>query len=171
MNLKKTLKALCIAAFLLCSLSTFIQAKQITESDIIKAQKAWGDAVVKISQLPPSKQRKATSFMIEKLYAFDDQEVLFKPTSQNKVILKKKDAIDYFTPSNSAKIKAVKFINANFILLEKVAIAMGQYQFKPKGKKPVYLLDYTFVYTRNKNNTLKIITHHSSLPFQKPSLN
>ena len=155
-----------ISLILLCFISTTLHANQITESEVLKAQKAWAEGMQSISKMKAKKQASAAKKWVLSLYAFPKHPVLFKPTTQNKIILTQKDTIDYFTPKNKLKINRITFKNADIIYLQDSAIAMGQYRFEIEGIKDPYLFDYTFVYIKDNKGALKIIAHHSSTLFK-----
>ena len=68
------------------------QLKCITEQEVIEAQKAWGDGIVKIGKIysEGGDYRKAAADHISQFYAYDQSLVLFKPTLA---------AVEQFRPS------------------------------------------------------------------------
>jgi len=60
----------------------------------------------------------------------------------------------------------VDFENDSINIIDDIAIAMGNYFFTDRngGKTKV---EYSFVYKKNEEEDLKIILHHSSLPYTK----
>ena len=70
------------------------------------------------------------------------------------------------TITNSHLNLKVDFENNSINIINNIAISMGNYFFTDNdgGKTKV---EYSFVYKRNDNGDLKIILHHSSLPYVK----
>lgn len=149
-----------------------------TEQEIIKAQDAWGNGIVKIGSLKDDIEAatRAAGQHLDTLYAFDLGKVLFKPTkcAQVQFRLDKISALSYFVGGNSdyAEDKgfainpwtAVRFQNAAIILEENRAIAMGNYWFThPDGTETK--VEYTFGYKKDAAGNIRIDLHHSSLPF------
>ena len=60
----------------------------------------------------------------------------------------------------------VQFKNAATYINGNVAMAMGKYFFTPQ-KGDVVKVEYTFGYVKNDDGKLKIVLHHSSLPYTK----
>ena len=112
------------------------------------------------------------------MYNFDDGSVQFKPTkaadSQFRNDLK--GALSYFVADDSDYNEdggfainpwtKVEFQNNSINIYNDIAIAMGNYFFTDLngGKTKV---EYSFVYKKNDLGELKIILHHSSLPYSK----
>lgn len=149
-----------------------------TEQEVLQAQKAWGDGIVKIGTLKTDlpAAAKAAQEHIDTFYAYDLGKVLFKPTkcAIEQFRLNKESALSYFVGGNTDFPEdtgfavtpwiAVRFENAEIILEENRAIAMGNYWFTDLGKKEVKV-EYTFGYKKDAAGNLKIDLHHSSLPF------
>ncbi len=150
----------------------------ITKKDIETAQEVWGEGVVRIGSLQDNRDQceTYTKKFIAELYDFENKEVLFKPT---KAAMKqfrptKEGALSYFIGGdpNFPEDKGfalqpwtnVRFENANFIIEEKRALAMGNYYFTDLSGGETKV-EYTFGYERNGDGSLKIDVHHSSLPF------
>ena len=77
----------------------------ITLSEIEKVQSKWAESIVLIGSLKSDKKacEKATDEMLQELYAFQEGEVLFKPTrvSQKQFRLDLDAAKSYFIGGNS----------------------------------------------------------------------
>ena len=59
----------------------------------------------------------------------------------------------------------VDFKNESINIYENIATAMGNYFFTdPSGKKTK--VEFSFVYKKNKEGEIKIVLHHSSIPFK-----
>ena len=148
--------------------------------EIEKAQEKWGKGIVKIGELKDSIKecRMFTLDFISKMYDYDDGIVQFKPTKASDTQFRGdvKAALSYFIGSDSdfnedngfalnPWIK-VEFENNSINIIDNIAIAMGNYFFTNyQGDKTK--VEYSFVYKKIDGGDLKIILHHSSLPFVK----
>ena len=150
----------------------------ITTDQIEKVQSKWGENLVEIGRHKNNKEdyEMATNSMLNELYAFDNGEVLFKPTRavEKQFRLNLEAAKSYFiggNPNFSEDLGfalepwvSVKFINEALILNENYAIAMGNYFFtSPNGEE--IKAEFTFGYIKDKSGNLKINLHHSSIPY------
>jgi hypothetical protein len=151
---------------------------EITDSEVIAAQKAWSDAVVDLGREYKlgKDYKKAAKDLVDDLYAYQTGEVLFKPTKavDIKFRMTKEGAISYFVGHNKnfpedkgfalQPWTHVQFNNEGIYINGDVAIAMGKYFFTPlKGE--IVKVEYTFGYVKDEQGKLKIILHHSSLPY------
>ena len=150
----------------------------VTKEQVIKAQNEWGAGVVKIGSLKSDRSNceSFTSKFLDKLYAFENGPVLFKPTkcSLEQFRPNKAKATSYFIAGEDRSCKEdkgfainpwtkVRFENSNFILEDNRAIAMGNYFFTDlEGNEAK--VEYTFGY-KVSNGELKIDLHHSSFPY------
>ncbi len=151
----------------------------ITKDEVLNAQKIWGETIVEIGKLKENREacEKAAAEKIDVLYAFDKGAVLFKPTraAEKQFRLTRRAAISYFIggdpdfPEDSGFAlqpwSAVRFENADIVLDDHTALAMGNYFFTETGTGAVKKVEYSFGYMRSSNGTLKITLHHSSVPF------
>ena len=152
----------------------------ITKDEVLKAQKKWAEALIEIGKLKDKRESciSVTSEAIDRLYAFDICDVLFKPTRATDVQFRnsKESALSYFIGGNKEfpedtgfalqPWEKVEFDNAGGILLyEKTAVAMGNYFFTETGTGAVKKVEYTFGYVKAPDGNLKINLHHSSVPF------
>lgn len=149
-----------------------------TEQEVVQAQEAWGNGIVKIGSLKEDREAttKAAQEHLDTLYAFDLGEVLFKPTkcAVAQFRIDKVSALSYFIGGNSDYAEdhgfainpwtAVRFENAAIILEENRAIAMGNYWFTDLDGNETKV-EYTFGYKKDDAGNIKIDLHHSSLPF------
>ena len=153
----------------------------ITENQVIEAQNAWGNGVVKIGSLKEDRVecKKFASEFLDHLYAFEVGYVLFKPTkcAIEQFRPTKSEALSYFIAGEDRACKEdkgfaiqpwtkVRFENTGFILEENRAIAMGNYFFTDLGGNEAKV-EYTFGY-KLVSGELKIDLHHSSFPFPNP---
>ena len=150
----------------------------ITKDQIHKAQKKWGDGIVKIGSLMNDEQAciKFTDSFLNSIYDFKNSDVLFKPTKANKEQFRPKIemALSYFLGGKNSFCSEdegfalkpwveVKFENFGFIIEENRALVMGNYFFSDTTGSTLKV-EYTFGYKLS-NDKLVIDLHHSSLPF------
>ena len=148
--------------------------------EIEKAQEKWGKGIVKIGELKDSLKecRMFTIDFINKMYDYENGIVQFKPTKASDFQFRGdvKAALSYFIGSDSDFIEdkgfalnpwvKVDFENNSINIINYIAIAMGNYFFTDNdGWKTK--VEYSFVYKKNDIGDLKIILHHSSLPYSK----
>ncbi|MCP4179114.1 MAG: hypothetical protein GY756_15245 [bacterium] len=150
----------------------------ITKSEVIKAQDEWASGIVAIGKAftKDKNYTEVASNLIDNLYNYQAGEVLFNPTKTSKITFRKTKvgALSYFVGHNKNYPEdkgfalqpwtKVKFDNAGIYIHGNVAMAMGEYFFTPKVGEPVKV-DYTFGYIKNKLGKVKIVLHHSSLPY------
>jgi hypothetical protein len=151
----------------------------ITESEIINAQKNWASSLEEIGRIYIAKGDyiSRAKQMVNELYFFQEHDVLFKPTLASKDQFRNKfeDALSYFVASSGLheedKGFAIKpwhnihFDNNATKIIGNVALAMGNY-FLADFEENITKIEYSFAYMKDKNNNLRIILHHSSMPFQ-----
>jgi len=147
------------------------------EEDIINIQKEWASGIVKMGKLSNDRDslESFTSDFLDKIYDFDNQ-VLFKPTkaANEQFRNSKGSAYSYFIAGDNRECQEdngfalsnwteILFDNSNIIINEDIAIAMGNYTFKNETSN--IKVEYSFVY-KNYGDEIKIILHHSSLPYK-----
>ena len=147
-------------------------AADITEKEVVAAQQAWGNGIVKIGKADNPK--KAAIAHIDRFYGYDLGTVLFKATlaSEDQFRGSEREALSYFIGEDMAEDKgfalapytAVRWENEAIILSGDTALAMGNYFFTGADGN-VTKVEYSFGYIRDENGDLKINLHHSSLPF------
>jgi hypothetical protein len=154
------------------------EQSKITQEEVIKTQKTWGDALVNLGKTytDGGDYEKVAKNLVNTLYAYQTGQVLFKPTkaSDDKFRETKEGAISYFVGHNKNfpedkgfALKPwtnVRFQNAGISINDDVALAMGKYFFTPLKGEAVKV-EYTFGYVKKGDGSLKIILHHSSLPY------
>ena len=148
--------------------------------EIEKAQEKWGNGIVKIGELKDTIKecRMFTLDFISKMYDYENGIVQFKPTKASDAQFRGdvKSALSYFIGSDSDFNEdkgfalnpwlKVDFENNSINIIDDIGIAMGNYFFTDnEGSKTK--VEYSFVYNKNDKGDLKIILHHSSLPFVK----
>ena len=149
----------------------------VSVSDIDSAQKAWGDGIVAIASAHSNGEDYVSIARnhVETLYAYGLSPVLFKPTlaAVEQFRPNFESALSYFVASNNEcpedkgfAIKGwtnVRFENADVILGDSTALAMGNYFFTaPDGAE--VKVEYTFGYIQDDDGKLRIQLHHSSMP-------
>jgi len=156
------------------------EGREITKQQVVKAQKTWGDALVNLGKIYIDGQdyKKAAENLVDNLYAYQTGQVLFKPTKAADIRFRtrKEGAISYFIGHNKNfpedkgfALKPwtnVQFKNEATYINGNVAMAMGKYFFTPQ-KGDAVKVEYTFGYVKNDDGKLKIVLHHSSLPYTK----
>lgn len=149
----------------------------ITKHDILNAQKIWADAIVKIGKtfLENGDYEAVAHHIIDHLYAYDEGNVLFKPTKAGKDQFRgtEKEALSYFVKGLLEEDHGfalqpwseVRFENEDFLLMQEYAIAMGNYYFTDAHTGKEVQVEFTFGYLKNLKGDLLINLHHSSLPY------
>ena len=146
--------------------------------EIEKAQEKWGNGIVKIGELKDTIKecRMFTLDFISKMYDYENGIVQFKPTKASEAQFRGdvKAALSYFIGSDSDFSEDsgfalnpwvnVDFENNSINIINDIAIAMGNYFFTDNNGNKTKV-EYSFVYKKNDQGDLKIILHHSSLPF------
>lgn len=149
----------------------------IRKEDILKSQDLWARGLVEIGKFKDdySRAKNLTLELIDQLYDFRDGKVQFKPTkASDKQFRNDEDsALSYFIgadknfPEDSgfamSQWKNIEFKNDSINIYEDIAIAMGNYIFTD-GSGAKTKVEYTFGYIK-RDKSLKIILHHSSLPY------
>ena len=152
----------------------------ITAGDVAAAQKEWSDRLIAIGKIYTDGGDYVTAGQdtLDDLYGYQSGlQVLFKPTkAANKAIrLVEAEAASYFVGNGCEKedhgfaitpFTAVEWDNKGCIFYGETATAMGEYYFTDAGGG-VTKAEYTFQYARAADGSLKIVVHHSSLPFVK----
>ena len=118
-----------------------------------------------------------TNNFLDELYYFNEDKVLFKPTKAcvKQFRKKKNEFISYFIGINKISDedrgfalepwKKISFNNFDNLFVENILISMGNYFFTNYDNEQTKV-EYTFGYMLNKQNNLKIIFHHSSIPYK-----
>lgn len=154
----------------------------ITENELEQARKNWGDALVAISKAYEADgidgARAVAEDVLDAAYGYNLGPVLFKPTlsgGEQTFRPTRKGGLSYFVGHDSEYpqdggfgIKGwrevVSETSASFIEGD-VAMWMGWVTMTDKDGQ-VTKVDKTFGYKKDAEGTLRIVLHHSSLPFQ-----
>jgi len=161
---------------------TPIAQKPITEAQVLSAQKAWCNALLKISRdyadggLPKAKATAAA--ILDGAYDYQSRPVAFKPTltvAPQTFRTTRDGALAYFVGDDKAFPSDKGFAlnpwvkceikNAVVQLHGNVAITMGNVMLTSKDGK-VTTVDKTWAFRQAENGQLRIVLHHSSLPFK-----
>jgi hypothetical protein len=145
----------------------------MNEANIYEFLNSWKDGVIGIGSVFKSDgdyKKEATSF-IDKHYAFNESNVLFKPTFTKQVIFRnnKEDALSYFIKGdiiedNGFAIKPWKSIDPLEIHInieDNFSIAMGVLELSPFSDENPTKIAFTFILDEF-DNGIKIKAHHSS---------
>ena len=154
----------------------------INENDLANARSAWGESMIEISQAYEKKGIEQATVvankMLDNLYGFEFGAVLFKPTLSggNQTFRSDKEgALSYFVGNNPKYpldsgfgIKdwlEVKSETSSVLIDQNIAMWMGWVTFINKDGTSIKV-DKSWGYKKNENGNLKIVLHHSSLPYK-----
>ncbi len=154
----------------------------ITEADVLAAQQAWGNALVAISTEYEKKGHAAAKKLAEQVldsaYGYQMGPVLFKPTltvAPQTFRTDREGALAYFVGGNTRfkddsgfalkGWRSFEIKNAGIVLTGNSATSMGNVTLvDAKGNRTV--VDKTWGYVRGPDGKLRIVLHHSSLPYK-----
>ena len=163
------------------SLNTLVVNRAITESEVLTAQRAWGDALVAISTTFETEGIEAAKALAEKVideaYGYQFGAVLFKPTltvAPQTFRTTRAGALAYFVggdpdfPVDTGFAlkgwRKVEIKNAAIFISGDTATTMGNVMITDKDGK-VTTVDKTWQFLKDDSGKLRIILHHSSLPY------
>ena len=153
----------------------------ITETDLAKARIAWGDGLIAISRAFDAGGIDATKAiagsLLDSLYGFEFGPILFKPTLSGGAQTFRTDrtgTLSYFIGHNpdfpqdtGFGLKSwsdVSSDTASFFIEGDLALWMGWVRFTDRHGDTVKV-DKSFGYRRAADGSLKLVLHHSSLPY------
>lgn len=153
----------------------------ITKEEVLAAQRAWGEALVRISTTNERQGRDAAKRVAEQVldgaYGYNLGPVLFKPTltvAPQTFRTTRDGALAYFVGGNPAfpadkgfalgGWRSYEVENAAIFLNGPTAVSMGNVRLT-NAKGEVTTVDKTWGWTRDRDGRLRIVLHHSSLPF------
>jgi hypothetical protein len=153
----------------------------ISEAEVLKTQKAWGEALVAISREYEHKgvkpAREMAAKVIDAAYGYQLGPVLFKPTLTQEPQTFRTDregALSYFVGHNPKypgdtgfALKGwrdVQVENAAILLDGEYAITLGKVSFTDKDGK-VTTVDKSWTFKKDDEGRIRIVQHHSSLPY------
>ncbi|MFN4328794.1 MAG: phosphoribosyl-AMP cyclohydrolase [Limnobacter sp.] len=169
------------SAPLVASANAPVVSSNITEAEVLAAQQAWGKALVQISRDFEAgglnKARETANAVLDAAYGYNMGPVLFKPTltvAPQTFRTTKEGALAYFVggdknyPNDSGFAlkgwRAVDVKNTGIHLHGNTAISMGNVSITDKAGK-VTTVDKTWGYVKDSTGNLRIVLHHSSLPY------
>lgn len=153
----------------------------ITVAEVEAAQKAWGEALVAISREHDTNGHAAAKRLAEQVldtaYGYGMGPVLFKPTlaaAPQAFRTTKASALAYFVGGDSAfpndsgfalkHWRSYRIDNAGIVTTGNTAISMGNVTLWD-DKGDMTRVDKTWGYVRGPDGKLRIVLHHSSLPY------
>lgn len=152
----------------------------ISESEVVAAQKAWGDALVAIATTYDNKGHAAAKDLAGKIidaaYGYQFGPVLFKPTltvAPQTLRTTSDGALAYFVggdpnyPNDTGFAlkgwRSVEIKNAAIFISGDTASTMGNVMITDKNGKTT-TVDKTWKFVKDDGGKLRIVVHHSSLP-------
>lgn len=155
--------------------------RAVTESEVINAQNAWCKALVDISTTHATQGQPAAKAMAEKVidaaYGYQMGAVLFKPTltvAPQTFRTTREGALAYFVGGDAGFPKDKGFAlkgwtkcdvaNAGIFIAGDSATTMGNVSITNKDGK-VTTVDKTWKFVKDDAGNLRIVVHHSSLPY------
>lgn len=164
----------------LVSTSAPVVTRNISEAEVLAAQRAWGDALVQIAKDYESggfaKAKRTAEGVIDAAYGYQFGPVLFKPTlttAPQTFRTSREGALAYFVGGDKAYPndtgfalkgwRQVEIANVAIQLHGDTALSMGNVKLTDKNGK-VTTVDKTWGYARDDRGALRIVLHHSSLP-------
>ena len=147
----------------------------ITQANITRAQKNWGEAILAISKAHREQKdyKSLAKNYIEQLYAYPIAPTLFKPTlaAQQPFRLKLEDALSYFIGGKIEEDegfalknwKTIDFSNGHYHLRKDTAVSMNTCVLTTT-LGDTWKIFSTFGYLKDPKDKLRIFLHHASLP-------
>lgn len=151
-------------------------AGALSEEKVTAFTTAWGEGIVKIGAVHTDggDYTAAAREHIETFYAYGQETVLFKPTlaAEDQFRGTFDEALSYFVGGSIAEdggfaiapYTNVRWENEGTIINGETALSMGNYFFTTTDGSEVKV-EYTFGIEQMADGDLKIVLHHSSLPF------
>ncbi len=160
---------------------TTVVNKGVTETEVLAAQRAWCEALVNISRTGETQGQAAAKALAEKVidgaYGYQMGAVLFKPTltvAPQTFRTTRAGALAYFVGGDQAFPKDTGFAlkgwtkceisNMAIFIAGDSATTMGNVSITGKDGK-VTTVDKTWKFVKDDAGKLRIVVHHSSLPF------
>ncbi|KAA0875870.1 phosphoribosyl-AMP cyclohydrolase [Nitrincola tapanii] len=154
----------------------------ITEEEVRKAQEAWGAALIQISQDYSegglAKAKETAEAVLNQAYGYAQGPVLFKPTlatGETTFRITQEGALAYFVGDNPEfgdsgfalkGWREYSFENAAVYINGDLALTMGHvHLINAAGEKTT--VDKTWGFKKDDQGDLRIVLHHSSLPYSK----
>ncbi|AIT10239.1 phosphoribosyl-AMP cyclohydrolase [Candidatus Francisella endociliophora] len=150
----------------------------MTRQDIDNALDKWKYGLLEISKTyrEGGDYKTLAHNLIKDIYAYDNNDVLFKPTLASKQMFRGEldGAVSYFVAGNDKYAEDngfainpwqdISFENTGYIIEGNVGIVMGNKRLTQIDGSKV-IANYTMAFKPNNKGELQIILHHSSLPY------
>lgn len=173
--------SLIVLAFSSAAMASPVVNRAITEAEVLKAQAAWCQALVDISTTGQAQGQAAAKDLAEKVidaaYGYTMGAVLFKPTLTvvpQTFRTTKAGALAYFVggdpdfPQDTGFAlkgwRACEAKNAAVFIAGDSASSMGHVHITDTAGK-VTSVDKTWKFVKDDAGALRIVVHHSSLPY------
>ena len=154
----------------------------ITEDEVRQAQEAWGAALIQISQDYSegglAKAKATAEAVLNQAYGYGHGPVLFKPTlatGETTFRITQEGALSYFVGDNPDfgdsgfalyGWQEYSFDNAAVYINGDLALTMGHvHLINEAGERTT--VDKTWGFKKDDQGDLRIVLHHSSLPYTK----
>ncbi len=154
----------------------------ISESELTQARTNWGDSLVSVSMMHESgdidKVRDTAGIMLDNNYGYSWGPVLFKPTlasGEGAFRTTRKGALSYFVGNDPdfpldggfalKGWREVKSITSASFIEGDIAMWAGWVEFTDKNGN-IIKVDKSWGYKKDEQGILRIILHHSSLPYE-----
>lgn len=164
--------------------STPVYNANISESEVLAAQTAWCNALVSISKTGEEQGQEAAKNLagevIDAAYGYNLGPVAFKPTltvAPQTFRTTRDGALAYFVGGDpnfkndsGFALKgwtACRAENSAILINGDVATTMGNVMITGKDGK-VTTVDKTWTFKKSDDGKLRIVVHHSSLPYSAP---
>jgi hypothetical protein len=168
-------------AFAVATLSPAAAAAPITVAEVEAAQRAWGDALVAIAtEYERNGQAAATRLagqVLDAAYGYNLGPVAFKPTlahGEQTFRTTREGALAYFVGGNSRFAgdtgfalkgwRSYEIDNAAIVINGATAISTGNVMLT-NDEGETTTVNKTWGWVRDANGALRIVLHHSSLPY------
>lgn len=155
----------------------------ITMDEVLAAQRAWGEGLVRIATAGreggPERARAVASQVLDGAYGYASGPVLFKPTltqAPQTFRTTREGALAYFVGGNPAfpndsgfalnGWQRVEISNAAIFISGRTALTQGNVSLTD-GQGRVTTVDKTWGFHRDDAGVVRIVLHHSSLPFSR----
>ena len=167
--------------------ATVLKPSAISEAEVLAAQKGWGEALVAISttydknekdgKYDQAAAKELAGKVIDSAYGYNIGPVLFKPTLTTvpqTFRTTRAGALAYFVGGDPAfpgdtgfalkGWRKVNICNAAIFIDQDSASTMGKVMITNK-KGEVTTVDKTWTFVKDASGKLRIMVHHSSLPY------
>ena len=176
--LKTAIVSATVATFAITGAAQATSAPALTADKVTEFKTAWGEGIVSIGSIHTAggDYKAAAKKHIQQFYAYGKTRVLFKPTLAREDQFRGSfdEALSYFVGGSIeedggfaiAPYTNVRWENEGTIISSDIALAMGNYYFTKLDGSEVKV-EYTFGLKQMEDGKLKIVLHHSSLPFNR----